>query len=269
MERLGFIGGGRMAEAILRGGLAAGLLQASSVLISTPGKERQSYLRLTYGVEVFFDNPRLVKECEVVILAVKPQVLPEVLREIQEAACEARPLFISVVAGFPLARLKEGLGGVERLVRVMPNTPALVLSGVSALCKAPETPEEDLAQAEALFSALGEVVRVPEGLFDAVTGLSGSGPAYVFAFIEALVDGGVREGLPREVAEKLAVGTVLGAARLMRETAKNPYELKAMVTSPGGTTIAGLKALADRGFHGAVMEAVAAATLRAKELAGG
>ncbi|QJA06063.1 pyrroline-5-carboxylate reductase [Thermosulfurimonas marina] len=269
MARWGFIGGGKMAEALLRGGLAAGILKPQEVLISTPGKDRQEYLRKTYGVAAFFDNPRLVRECETVVLAVKPQVLSGVLEEIREAARKHRPLFISVVAGFPLERLKAGLGGVERLVRVMPNTPALVLSGVSALCKAPETPEEDLSRAEALFSALGEVVRVPEALFDAVTGLSGSGPAYVFAFIEALVDGGVREGLSREVAERLAVGTVLGAARLMKETGKDPYALKAMVTSPGGTTIAGLKALADRGFHGAVMEAVAAATRRARELSGG
>ncbi len=267
MWKLGFIGGGRMAEAIIKGLLASGKISAEEMAVSTPSFSRREYLEHTYGVRAFFDNPNLVRESAVVVLAVKPQVAPQVLEEIREAMQEKVPLLISIVAGLSLARLEKHLG-VSRLVRVMPNTPALVLSGVSALCGGQGAGEEDLALAEKIFSALGEVLQVPENLFDAVTGLSGSGPAYVFAFIEALVDGGVKEGLPREVAEKLAVGTVLGAARLMKETGDNPYVLKAMVTSPGGTTMAGLKALADRAFHGAVMEAVSAATRRARELSG-
>jgi len=267
--KVGFIGGGKMAEAILKGGLRAGIFRSEKVLVSTPGEERRAYLERTYGVRVLFDNPEAVRRSEVVILAVKPAVLPGVLEEIREAVRGANPLLISVAAGVPLARMTDILGEETRLVRVMPNTPALVLSGVSVLCKGGGASEEDLEVAERFFSALGETFRLPEELFDAVTGLSGSGPAYVFAFVEALVDGGVLVGLPREIAERLAVSTVLGAARLMKETGGDPYRLKAMVTSPGGTTIAGLKALAERGFHGAVMEAVARATSRSRELSRG
>ena len=268
MLRLGFIGGGRMAEAIIKGLLTSGEMAAEAITVSEPSEARQKYLQDTYGVKAFFDNLTLVRESSVVLLAVKPQVAPQVLNEIREVVAETTPLLISIVAGLSIARMEELLGGASRLVRVMPNTPALVLSGVSAICGGKGASEEDLTVAERIFSALGEVLRVPESLFDAVTGLSGSGPAYVFAFIEALVDGGVKEGLPREVAEKLAVETVFGAAKLMKETGDNPYALKAMVTSPGGTTMAGLKALADRAFHGAVMEAVSAATQRARELSG-
>ncbi|WP_297056850.1 pyrroline-5-carboxylate reductase [Thermosulfurimonas sp.] len=267
--KLGFIGGGRMAEALIRGLLASKKISPAAISVSVPSEGRQAYLRTTYGVTTLFDNPEVVRENPVVVLAVKPQVAPGVLKEVREAVKEGKPLLLSVVAGLTLARMADLLGGYSRIIRIMSNTPALVLSGVSAICGGLEAREEDLELAEQIFSLLGEVIRVPESLFDAVTGLSGSGPAYVFAFIEALVDGGVKEGLPREVAERLAVGTVLGAAKLMRETGENPYALKAMVTSPGGTTIAGLKVLAERGFHGAVMEAVAAATRRSRELSGG
>ena len=266
MAKVGFIGGGQMAEAIIRGGLSAGIFTKAEVIVSEPSEVRRTLLSEKYGVEVLFDNLRLVEECETVIVAVKPQVVPQVLSEIREKVRERRPLLISIAAGVTLSAMSRFLGEDTRLVRVMPNTPALVLAGVSAICKGPGASEEDLGTAERIFSALGKVVRLPENLFDAVTGLSGSGPAYVFAFIEALVDGGVKEGLPREIAETLAVETVLGAAKLMKETGRNPYALKAMVTSPGGTTMAGLTALANRGFHGAVMEAVSAATQRSKEL---
>jgi len=266
MEKVGFIGGGQMAEAIIKGGLAAAVFKGEEVVVSEPSESRRAFLAEKYGVEVLFDNLKLIERCAVVILAVKPQIVPQVLSEIRTKVEERQPLLISIAAGVTLSQMTQFLGEGARLVRVMPNTPALVLAGVSALCKGPGASEDDLKTAEKIFSALGEVVRLPETLFDAVTGLSGSGPAYVFAFIEALVDGGVKEGLPREVAEKLAVETVFGAAKLMKETRKDPYALKAMVTSPGGTTIAGLKALADRSFHGTVMEAVSAATRRSREL---
>ena len=266
MAKVGFIGGGQMAEAIIRGGLSAGVFTKNEVIVSEPSEVRRTLLSEKYGVEVLFDNLRLVEECGTVIVAVKPQVVRQVLSEIREKVRERRPLLISIAAGVTLSAMSRFLGEDTRLVRVMPNTPALVLAGVSAICKGAGASEEDLGTAERIFSALGKVVRLPENLFDAVTGLSGSGPAYVFAFIEALVDGGVKEGLPREIAETLAVETVLGAAKLMKETGRNPYALKAMVTSPGGTTMAGLTALANRGFHGAVMEAVSAATQRSKEL---
>ncbi len=266
MKKLGFIGGGRMAEAILKGGLAAGIFTRKKVLVSEPEEKRRQYLRKHYGVEVIFDNLALLAKCDVVILAVKPQVVPPVLKEIREEVARRNPLLISIAAGISVARIEELLGGSFRIVRVMPNTPALVLAGISALCKGKGASEEDLETAEKIFSGLGEVVRVPEVHFDAVTALSGSGPAYVFTFIEALVDGGVKEGLPRDLAEKLAVATVLGSAKLMRETGENPYNLKAMVTSPGGTTIQGLEALARGGFQAAVMAAISAAAKRSREL---
>ncbi len=265
-KKLGFIGGGQMAEAMIKGLLASKTVRAERISVSEPLPERREYLAKTYKVTVFEKNPVLVKEVEIVILAVKPQVLGEVLEEISSVVDPSHHLIISIAAGIPLLFLERRLPEGTRVIRVMPNTPALVLSGISAYTPGQRATAEDLALAREILSALGECLELPEIYFDAVTGLSGSGPAFVALFIEALVDGGVKVGLPRPVAERLAVETVLGTAKLMKETKRNPYQLKAMVTSPGGTTIAGVKAMAEGAFSATVMEAVEAATKRSEEL---
>ncbi len=266
-KALGFIGGGQMAEAMIKGLLAAQVTEASRITVSEPLPERRTYLAKTYpGLKLVSDNQELIDQAEIVVLAVKPQVLAAVLAEIAPAVAQKNPLIISIAAGIPLRFLESRLPQGARVIRVMPNTPALVLAGISAYTPGKHATAEDLALARTILAALGECLELPETYFDAVTGLSGSGPAFVALFIEALVDGGVRVGLPRPVAEKLALETVLGTARLMKETGKNPYEVKAMVTSPGGTTIAGVKALAQGAFSAVVMEAVEAATKRSAEL---
>jgi pyrroline-5-carboxylate reductase len=215
------------------------------------------------GVAAALDNPE-VMHAPVVVLGVKPQVLPAVLASVKEFA---RPwhLIISIAAGVPLAVLEEALPD-SRVIRVMPNTPTLVGAGMAALAPGRGVTPEDLALALDLFGAVGRAVVVEERLMDAVTGLSGSGPAFVAVFIEALADGGVKMGLPRPLALTLAIQTVLGTARLCHEEQMHPAVLKDLVTSPGGTTIAGLHALESRGFRSAVMDAVSAAAARSKEL---
>ena len=265
-KALGFIGGGQMAEAMIKGLLSSGAIEAARISVSEPLPERRKYLAETYGIKVLAENSALVEGAEVVILAVKPQVLGAVLAEISPSVEEVKPLIISIAAGIPLAYLEARLPRGTRVIRVMPNTPALVLAGISAYTPGQNASQEDLSLARTILAALGECLELPEVYFDAVTGLSGSGPAFVALFLEALIDGGVRVGLPRPVAERLALETVLGTTRLMKETGKNPYEIKAMVTSPGGTTIAGVKALAQGAFSAVVMEAVEAATRRSEEL---
>ena len=266
MAKIGFIGGGQMAEALVRGILTAKVAKAREIFISEPQKERRDYLKKAYGVIIVSENKEILAKVETVILAVKPQVLAEVLTDIAPAV-EERHLIISIAAGIPLSFLESRLPEGTRVIRVMPNTPALVLEGMSVLSPGASATEKDLDQAQQIFSAIGEALCLPEIYLDAVTGLSGSGPAYVFAFIEGLIDAGVRVGLPRPQAEKLVIQTVLGAARLAKETGKDPYQLKAMVTSPGGTTIAGLKEMEKAGFKGVLFEAVEAATRRSQELA--
>ncbi len=263
---VGFIGGGVMTEALLKGGLEAGVLSKDSVLVSTPRKERQLYFEKRYGVKSFFDNRRLVRESQIVVLATKPQVLPGVLEEVKDEVRASSPLVISVAAGISTSFMERFLGSETRIVRTMPNTPVTVRSGVTAVCGNASVTDEDLEEVKRLFSGVGEVVEVSEELFEAVTAISGSGPAYVFLFMEALVEAGVRQGLSRALSEFLVVETVLGAARLAKETKKTPYELRAMVTSPAGTTSYALKELYKGGFYGAVQEAVDAASKRAKDL---
>ncbi len=265
--KLGFIGGGQMAEALLKGLFKAQVTSPNKVLVSEPYPPRRDYLVQTFpGLKVIFDNCALVREADFIVLAVKPQVMEEVLKEISLVIDPQRHLVLSIAAGIPSAFIEAFLPEKTRVIRVMPNTPALVLEGISAYCGGRYTTPEDLSLAEEFLKAFGEALHLPELYFDAVTGLSGSGPAFVAAFYESLVDGGVKVGLPRPIAERLALQTILGTAKLIKETTKDPYQLKAMVTSPGGTTICVLKALAERGFSGAVMEAVEAATKRSEEL---
>jgi pyrroline-5-carboxylate reductase len=260
--KLGFIGAGSMGGAIIRGLLAGGHVVRENLICYDPDPARQAQME-EIGVEAALDNAE-VMHAPVVILGVKPQVMPAVLGAIKEFA---RPwhLIISIAAGVPL-KVLEGACPESRVIRVMPNTPTLVGAGMAALATGRGITPDDLALALDLFRAVGQAEVVEERLMDAVTGLSGSGPAFVAVFIEALADGGVKMGLPRPLALNLATQTVLGAARLCQEEKLHPALLKDLVTSPGGTTIAGLHALESSGFRGAVMDAVSAAAARSKEL---
>jgi pyrroline-5-carboxylate reductase len=263
--KLGFIGVGSMGGAIITRLVAGGHVPKSNVIFSDPDPDRQAQMA-KLGVEAALDNAE-VMHSQVVLLAVKPQVLPTILTEIKEFT---RPwhLIISIAAGFALKTLEAALPD-SRLIRVMPNAPTLVGAGMAALAQGRGSTPEDLALALELFKAAGEAVVVEERLLDAVTGLSGSGPAFVAVFIEALTDGGVKMGLPRALANTMALQTVLGAARFCLEEELHPALLKDLVTSPGGTTIAGLHALEMSGFRGAVMDAVTAATEKSQELGKG
>jgi pyrroline-5-carboxylate reductase len=263
--KIGFLGGGRMAEALIKGIVGAGLIRADQVLAVDPVAERRELLAQQYGIEVAADGAGLAG-CRIIILAVKPQVMGRVLAANLQNF-QAEHLVVSIAAGISLDYLEACLGERGcRLIRVMPNTPALVLEGASALCGGPRVENGDLETARAIFEAVGSCEVLSENEIDAVTGLSGSGPAYVFSFIEALIDGGVKVGLSRPVAERLTIQTVLGSVRLAQSTGEHPALLRAMVTSPGGTTIAGLHELERAGFAGIVMDAVESSTLRSKEL---
>lgn len=263
---IGFIGGGNMAEALLRG-LLLGAVPAEGLLVAEPHDERRQYLRERYGIGVVAGNGEVVARCDLVVLAVKPQVAAQVLDELAAGWSDAKRL-VSILAGVGTAQLEDGLPGAARVVRAMPNLPAVVGEGATALCRGRHATPADLTLARHLFESVGTVQVVSEGQMDTVTGLSGSGPAYVFTLIEALADGGVLEGLPRETALALAVQTVLGAAKLAREGGEHPAQLRDKVCSPGGTTIAGVRALEQHGLRAALIEAVAAATRRSRELGG-
>ncbi len=263
--RLAFVGGGNMGEALLRGLLAANLVLSKDVCVSDVREDRLAFLRQTYHVRTAANNAEAAKQAEIVLLAVKPQVMPGVLDGLLEAITEDK-LVISIAGGISTTFISDRFSCPVRVVRVMPNTPALVLEGMSALARGIHATAEDLEITTRLFEAVGKVVVLDEALLDAVTGLSGSGPAYIFLVIEALADGGVKMGLPREVALALSAQTVRGAARMVQETGKHPEELKDMVASPAGTTIAGLHALEQAGLRAALMNAVEAATHRSREL---
>ena len=265
-KRIAFLGGGNMAEAIIKG------LQrensSASLMVAEISLERRTYLAKAYpGIRVVEHSEQAAAWGDVVILAVKPQQAAVVLAAIQQAVGPDK-LVVSIMAGVRSTSIEEALASGTRVVRVMPNTPALVGTGATAICAGRNASREDLDCVESIFARTGLVVRVDEKQMDAVTGLSGSGPAYVFTFIEALSDAGVKNGLTREVAAKLALQTVLGAARMLAETGEHPAKLREQVTSPGGTTIAGLHVLENGRFRGTIMDAVDAACQRSKELAG-
>ncbi len=268
-DSIGFIGGGRMAEALVQGIINAGLVGPERIMAADPDPDRRELLTGKYGIKTYIQATDFIGECTVLILAVKPQVMGPVLDSIK-AAIHAGHLLISIAAGVPLAFMEARVSGCNcRLVRVMPNTPALVQEGASALSPGRLATDEDIAKARAIFDAVGRTVVLAENYLDAVTGLSGSGPAYVFSFIEAMIDGGVKVGLNRADAQLLVLQTVLGSVKLAMESKEHPAQLRAMVTSPGGTTIAGLHELARAGFSGIIMDAVEAATKRSKELGQG
>ncbi|MCP5043006.1 MAG: pyrroline-5-carboxylate reductase [bacterium] len=265
-HRIGFIGCGAMAQA-LAGGLVAAGVRASTLHGADLAPEQRKQFEEDLGIETTAANEQLVAACDVIVMSVKPDIVAPVLSGLADTPALETKLWISLAAGIGLGTYESRLPKGARVVRSMPNTPALVGEGATALCPNANASADDLDIARALFSAVGItwVTRSEEQL-DAVTGLSGSGPAYVFLILEALGDAGVRQGLPRDAAYQLAFQTVLGAAKLAIESGEHPGALKDRVTSPGGTTIAGLEKLESGGVRAAIYDAVAAATARSKEL---
>ncbi len=262
--KLGFIGGGVMAEALLSRLLSHQVYDPGDVIVSDISLDRLGELSSKYNIAVTDSNSRVTKESAVLLLAIKPQVF-EGLASGLEFRSNSDQLVISILAGLPLARL-ESVFVEQPVIRAMPNTPATVGAGITAIAAGHHAQNHHLDQAKELFEAVGEVVTVPESLMDAVTGLSGSGPAFVAIALEALTDGGVSAGLPRAIAAQLAIQTMQGTTALLRETGMHPAMLKDQVTSPGGTTIAGVTALEQGGFRAAIINAVQAAYQRSREL---
>ena len=264
-KTIAFLGAGNMAEALVKGLLRAKVAEPGEILCTDRRAERGPELKERYGVRFTTSNREATERADLVILSVKPQVMNKLLDEIAPALNDKK-LVISIAAGVPIAAIERKVGHGVRIVRTMPNTPALVGAGATALSAGEHATEADLAQAKALFDAIGKSVIVDEPLLDAVTGLSGSGPAYIFLVIEALSDAGVKVGLARTTAQDLAAQTVLGSAKLLIETGEHPGRLKDQVTSPGGTAIAGLHTLEAGGLRTTLMDAVEAATTRSIEL---
>jgi pyrroline-5-carboxylate reductase len=265
--KIGFIGCGKMGSALIQGVLAAKVSEPSEVIVHDRLSEAAEMLGTESGIRVARGNREVAAASDVILLCVKPE---DALAALREAAPDlAGKLLVSIVAGITIESLQEAAGAKCHVVRVMPNTAALVQKGASAYATGDGVTDKDIAAVQEIFTSVGQAFHVKESLLDAVTGLSGSGPAYVYLFIEAMSDGGVRMGLPRDLATKLAVQTVAGAAGMVSETVMHPALLREMVTSPGGTTIAGLAELERAGLRSAVMDAVRAATLRARELGGG
>lgn len=265
--KIGFIGGGSMAGAMLAGLTGSGAVAAGDLYVSDISQERLELLKSSLNINIMYDNRELVRQADIIILAVKPGIVLSALREAADGLGPGQTV-ISIAAGVTLRSL-ESAAGDAAVVRVMPNTPALVGEGASAVCPGTKAGRADVERALAVFRSVGRAVEVPEPMMDAVTGLSGSGPAYMFVILEALSDAGVRMGLPRKVASLLAAQTMLGAAKMLLESGQHPGELKDMVTTPAGTTIEGLYALESSGLRGALMEAVEAATERSREISGG
>ncbi|CAN5361742.1 pyrroline-5-carboxylate reductase [soil metagenome] len=263
--RFGFLGAGKMATALARGWIQVGLVDRTHITASDPSATAREEFQRTTGVAAIADHTTLLTLSDVVILAVKPQSLHALANDVHQLM-KPKHLIVSVVTGASLEHLSQEFGKELRIVRVMPNTPALIGAGAAAYVAGAHATRADIELVQRLLNAVGRGYPVAENLLDAVTGLSGSGPAFVYMIIEALSDGGVRMGLPRDVATTLAAQTVLGAARMVLETGAHPGVLKDQVTSPGGTTIAGLHALERGGLRAALMDAVQAATQRATEL---
>lgn len=264
-QKLTVVGGGQMGRALVGGMLAADVVTPEQVRLVEPSQLSRSWWLTNHPAVEITDLESAVEGCDTVLLAVKPNIMEEVAKHVS-ADCEDK-LIISVAAGIELDQLSAWLGH-RRVVRVMPNTPSLVGEGASAFCCGREVSEDDRSRIQSMLESVGLAVEVDERQMDAVTGLSGSGPAYVCMMIEALADGGVLEGLPRPLALQLATRTVLGTAKMIAETGRHPGELKDAVASPGGTTIAGISALEKNGLRGALISAVAASAGRSRELGG-
>lgn len=264
MKKVGFIGAGNMATAIIGGIVKKGILKPEEMIASRRSADKLQTLKDQYGIDVTCDNREAAK-AEIVVLAVKPQFLAGVLAEIADLVSE-NTVLLSLAAGKTIEWITNGLGKSAKIVRCMPNTPALVLEGCTGVCKNELVTEEEMTKVMNILGSFGKASVVTENLMDAVVGVSGSSPAFVFMFIEAMADGAVLAGMPRAQAYEFAAQTVLGSAKLLLETGKHPGELKDMVCSPAGTTIEGVKTLEECGFRAAVMDAVEACVNKSKSL---
>ncbi len=264
-KKIGFIGSGNMAAAIIKGVIQAGVILPENVVSSDILEDRRRLLSDSHGIATTPDNIDLTSRSDIVVLAVKPQSVGPVLKEIA-AAVDKSKLIVSIAAGVTLEDIESRLSTGSRAVRVMPNTPALIGEGVTAISPGSNATKKDLNVAGKIFDAVGQTVMVEEKHMDAATGLSGSGPAYVFLMIDALIDGGVKVGLDRDTARTMAVQTVFGSAKMLLETGEHPAILKDRVTSPGGTTITGLHVMEAGNIRGVIIDAVEAATNRSREL---
>jgi pyrroline-5-carboxylate reductase len=262
--KFGMVGGGVMGEALMSRLIAQQVYEPETILVSEPMAARRDVLMQKYGVQTTDDNRQVAQASEAVMLAIKPQIFAIVATELQPVM-NPNAIVLSILAGTTLTQLETAFGN-NPVIRVMPNTPAQVGAGVSAIAAGQKAQANHVATAKQILQTVGSVVEVPESMMDAVTGLSGSGPGYVAIVIEALADGGVVAGLPRPIAMQLAIQTVLGTATLLQETGMHPGQLKDQVTSPGGTTIAGIAQLEQQGLRSALIEAVRSATNRSKEL---
>lgn len=260
-----FIGAGNMAEAIISGIISSNAYKKEQIKVYDINKERLQYIETKYKIFAFTDLKTAVSKSNILILAVKPQIITEVLKEIK-TYYKIEQLVISIAAGINTNLILKYLGNKSKVIRVMPNTPALVKSGMSVICKAGKSNDEDIKETKKIFGSIGEIEELKESYFNAVTALSGSGPAYVFLMLEALMDAGIKVGLGKETALKLAVETVIGSSKMLKETALHPAELKNRVTSPGGTTIAALHTLEKGAFRALIMDAVEEAAKRAGEI---
>ena len=267
-KTIGFLGAGNMAEALIRGLVQDGVVTPERIIASGPRGDRLAELAGAYRIETTTDNAALAKQAEILVLSVKPQILERVLREVA-SAIPPGALVVSVAAGIDTATIESHLPSGARVVRAMPNMPALVCAGATAISRGRHATDADLVEAKTIFDAVGLTIVLDESQLDAVTGLSGSGPAYIFLILEALADAGVKVGLSRRNAQRLAAQTVMGSAKLLLDTDEHPGKLKDMVTSPGGTAIAGLHTLEEGGLRTTLINAVETATKRARELGRG
>lgn len=269
-KTIGVIGAGAMGGALCRGLVHGGAAPAESIYVSDPHSAHVESLRATLGVQVAADNREAARRADILVLAVKPYnvglVLHEIASDLQRDAPEDLPLLISIAAGYPIAKLEAHCSDLMPVIRAMPNTPAQVGMGACAFCRGSFARDEHALQALEVFRSVGTALEVPETMMDAVTALSGSGPAYIYLMIEALVDGGVKVGLPRDIAHQLAAQTVLGAAQMVIETGMHPAQLRDMVTTPAGTTIEALASLEHSGLRAALIDAVGRAAARSREL---
>jgi len=261
-KKIGFIGSGNMAHAIISGLLNQGVIKRKNILSSDPSNKRLKCFSKEFSIRTFSNNIQVINECEVVVLSVKPQVIEAVLKQLR-GYIKREHLIISIAAGIPMAFISKYLGNSSKIIRVMPNAPATVKEGISAISAGKNITQDDMKLAENIFNAVGRVVFLEESYLDAVTGLSGSGPAYIFLIIESLIEGGVACGISWDISKELVLQTIAGSVSMIRLTGKHPSELKDIVTSPGGTTIAGLKVLEDKRIRYALIKAVEAATKKA------
>ena len=263
---VGIIGAGNMGEVLIRGLIQSGKVKKADILASDISPDRLAHIAKTYGIKTTASNVELVGKASIVVLAEKPQNIDDLLEELSRSSHEGH-LFISIAAGLPTEKLAAKMHHQSGIIRVMPNAPASVLAGIAALCPGRNVSPADLERAVSIFECVGRAVIIKnEALMDVVTGLSGSGPAFVFLMIESLSDAGVQLGISRKESSLLAAQTVYGAAKMLIETGRHPSELKDIVATPGGTTFAGLKMLEKGNFRSTVMDAVESATIRSREL---